>query len=98
MRFSDERAALQTALYELAKQRVLWNYVETSLDLKSQNSMANLLLDAIRYRAIRDQRNQLSEDDPCVSDSAFTTYFGKDLDRVADALSRRAIEVNLQQE
>lgn len=95
---SDERAALQTALYELAKQRVLWNYVETSLDLKSQNSMANLLLDAIRYRAIRDQRNQLSEDDPCVSDSAFTTYFGKDLDRVADALSRRAIEVNLQQE
>lgn len=88
------RAELQQALDELDKQRVLWGYITTNVDLESENSIANFLLDAIRYRGLRDHRNQLHEDDPCVSDSSFTTYFGKDLDKVADALCRRAIQLN----
>lgn len=97
MESGEERVALQGALYELAKQRVLWDYITTNLDLKSENSIANFLLDAIRYRALRDHRNQLHDDAPCVSDSNCTTYFGKDLDRVADALCRRSIRIDSQQ-
>lgn len=91
---SAEREALKTALSELSQQRVLWGFLATNLDFTSQNSIANFLLDAIRYRVLRDESNQLHEDDPCVSDSSFRTYFGKDLDRVADGLCRRAIQLN----
>lgn len=45
--------------------------------------------DAERYRALRDPEIQASEDDPCVSDSSFATYFGDDLDKVADMLVAR---------
>lgn len=95
---SEARASLLRAITELAKQRVLWSYLTTNLDLKSEDSIANFLLDAIRYRVLRDQRNQLHEDDACVRDSTFTTYFGKNLDRVADAMCRRNIELTAVQD
>jgi septal ring factor EnvC (AmiA/AmiB activator) len=41
--------------------------------------------DAERYRWLRDDKNQLSEDDICVSDSSFTAYFKDDLDAAIDA-------------
>lgn len=46
--------------------------------------------DAKRYRALRDDTNQLQENDICVSDDSFNTYFGEDLDREVDALIERA--------
>ena len=45
--------------------------------------------DAERYRALRDANNQIHEDDPCVSDSSFETYFDAELDAAADKLVLR---------
>ncbi len=45
--------------------------------------------DAERYQALRDERNQLHEDDISVSDSSFNTYFGDELDKASDALITR---------
>lgn len=50
----------------------------------------SVLEDAARYRALRDEANQLHEDDISVSDSSFTVYFGSDLDDAVDALIERA--------
>lgn len=41
--------------------------------------------DAERYRWLRDDANQLHEDEICVSDSSFNTFFGEELDAAIDA-------------
>lgn len=51
--------------------------------------LASLGKDAERYRALRDSNNQIHEDDPCVSDASFRTYFDTDLDAAADKLVLR---------
>lgn len=45
--------------------------------------------DAARYRWLRDVENQLLEDDPCVSDDCFTTYYDSELDDTIDRLIKR---------
>lgn len=45
--------------------------------------------DAQRYRVLRDPAYQMLEDDPCVSDDSFNTFFGDDLDKAADGLKAR---------
>ena len=41
--------------------------------------------DAERYRWLRDESNQTSEDSPCVSDASWGTFFGETLDAAIDA-------------
>ena len=45
--------------------------------------------DAARYRWLRDVENSLTEDDPCVSNSFFNSWYGEDLDKVIDELIER---------
>lgn len=45
--------------------------------------------DAERYRVLRDEEYQMQEDDPCVTDDSFNTFFGEDLDKAVDALKSR---------
>ena len=45
--------------------------------------------DAERYRVLRDSKYQMHEDDICVSDASFNTYFDDDLDAEVDKLKRR---------
>jgi hypothetical protein len=52
-----------------------------------------LLADAARYRWLRDSENQLTEDDPCVSDSFFSSWFGEKLDKVIDEMIERNASV-----
>lgn len=45
--------------------------------------------DAARYQILRDSKYQINEDDPCVSDSSFETYFETELDDAVDKLKAR---------
>lgn len=45
--------------------------------------------DADRYNVLRDPDYQIHEDDICVSDSSFNTFFGEELDREVDQLKAR---------
>lgn len=45
--------------------------------------------DAGRYQWLRDEENNLTEDDPCVSDSFFNSWFGEELDKVIDEMIER---------
>lgn len=45
--------------------------------------------DAGRYRWLRDEENSLTEDDPCVSDSFFNSWYGEELDKVIDEMIER---------
>lgn len=56
---------------------------------KLQDYLEQILKHAQRYQWLRDCGNQLTEDDPCVSDSSFNAYFDKELDDVIDALIAR---------
>lgn len=53
---------------------------------------------AERYRALRDERNQILEDDPCVTDDSFYTYFGEELDKAVDRLIARNADAAIQAE
>lgn len=54
--------------------------------------------DAKRYRILRDSKYQLMEDDPCVTDATFDTFFGEDLDKAVDALEARYAALSAQKE
>lgn len=54
-----------------------------------QNYLEATLKDAERYRWLRASENQFTEDDPCVSDSSFDTYFECELDVIIDGLIER---------
>ena len=75
----DDRRLIDSALAEIA---------QAAQPAPAQAD--SVLEDAARYRALRDEANQLHEDDISVSDSSFTTYFGSDLDEAVDALVKRA--------
>jgi hypothetical protein len=51
----------------------------------AQQPMAHTIKNAERYLWLRNADNQLHEDDVCVSDDSFNTYFGEDLDAAIDA-------------
>ena len=56
--------------------------LESRLSLAAQK-------DAERYRVLRDSKYQRQEDDPCVTDDSFNTFFEEDLDKAVDALKAR---------
>lgn len=60
---------------------------------KIEKQRDELLADAARYRWLRDSENQLTEDDPCVSDSFFSSWFGEKLDKVIDEMIERNASV-----
>lgn len=49
--------------------------------------------DAGRYRWLRDAENSMTEDDPCVSDGFFNSWYGEDLDKVIDELIERNVAI-----
>lgn len=51
-------------------------------------ALADASKDAARYQWLRDSNNQKHEDDICVSDSSFNTYFHNDLDVAIDAATK----------
>lgn len=60
---------------------------ESNAKLRTENEA--LRKDAGLYRVLRDSQYQLHEDDPCVSDSFFNSYYGDDLDAAVYALKSR---------
>lgn len=56
--------------------------------------MVPLEKDAARYRILRDDKYQHHEDDICVADSYFVSYFGEELDAAVDALEARYIAID----
>lgn len=65
------------------------NMQPTPLPAGSQDKQE--AVDARRYRVLRDPAYQMMEDDPCVTDDSFNTFFGEDLDKAVDALEARNI-------
>lgn len=53
------------------------------------SELEELRKDAERYRVLRDEKYQLTEDDINVSDSTFNTYFNEELDSLVDKLKAR---------
>lgn len=53
------------------------------------DSYESLTKDAERYRVLLDHKYQLDEDDPCVSDSFFNSFYEEELDAAVDALKVR---------
>ena len=78
-----------TYLYDECMQCVAMLNDMKPADSQSPTTSAADAKDAERYRVLRDSDYQMLEDDPCVSDACFNTYFGDDLDKAVDELKAR---------
>jgi len=97
LRSNVERAFQMLEINGVPRSRI--KYVSTGIDvLATRLSRENADLrsrlekaekDAERYRVLRDSEYQLDEDDPCVSDSFFTQFYGDELDHAVDQLKLR---------